>query len=185
MVLAFGIYRGPVYWSVRAGPGPPEETYSLPLQQLARIAKYQSRRLTSQEVRYYTQMFAGMSAQQLGEHYVPVLADPMKLQGRKSWADHSTAEFLTGWAAIAARFPGTAIEATLAGTIGYWIRRPRRTTARTGGPTTTSAESTSTSLLVAPPAAPRPPSWQADWFRPGTTSTAYTTTAIDRSPYSA
>ena len=51
---------------------------------------------------------------------MPWLSDPMKLQAGKAWGDHTTAEFLAGWARIAATYPSAAIGATMANTVGYW-----------------------------------------------------------------
>jgi hypothetical protein len=120
IVVAYGIYVGPVYAMLNVQPGPKEESYSLPLQQLGLIARRHSADLSTADREFFTRTFAGMPPEELATHYVPWLADPMKLQARKAWADHSTTEFLAGWAGIAASYPVTAIGATLANTVGYW-----------------------------------------------------------------
>ncbi|HET9648350.1 MAG TPA: DUF6020 family protein, partial [Microlunatus sp.] len=120
LAVAFGLYVGPVYAALKVRPGPAEETFSVPIQQLGRIAKYHSGQLSAADTDFMRKMFAGMPPHQLGKHYVPGLSDPIKLQARKSWKDHSTAQFLTGWARIATTYPKTAIAATLANTVGYW-----------------------------------------------------------------
>ncbi len=120
LVAAYGVYVGPVYAMLDVQPGPKEESYSVPLQQLGRIAKYRSTSLSAADRKYFTHIFAGMPPEELAKHYVPGLADPMKLQARKAWPEHSTIEFIAGWLRIAAKYPVTAIEATLANTVGYW-----------------------------------------------------------------
>ena len=114
------IYVGPVYGALDVRPGPSEEAYSVPIQQLALISKLHSAALAPSDREFITRTFAGVPPEELGNHYVPWLADPMKLQARKAWADHSTAEFLLGWARLVLKYPVTAIEATLANSAGYW-----------------------------------------------------------------
>jgi hypothetical protein len=120
VMAAYWTYVGPVYAMLNVQPGPQEESYSIPLQQLGRIAKYKSADLSNADREFFTRVFAGTPPEELGKHYVPLLADPMKLSARKTWGDHGTAEFLVGWARIAAKYPLTAIQATLANTVGYW-----------------------------------------------------------------
>ena len=120
LLLAYGVYVGPVYGVLDVQPGPAEESYSVPLQQLGRIAKYRATSLSATDRSYFARIFAGMPPEELAKHYVPGLADPMKLQARKAWSEHSTIEFIGGWLRVAAKYPVTAMEATLANTVGYW-----------------------------------------------------------------
>ncbi|WP_344805031.1 DUF6020 family protein [Microlunatus ginsengisoli] len=120
VLIAFLLYRGPLYSALRVAPGPEDEAFAVPLQQLARIADDDLDSLTEPDKQFLTRIFGGMPPDQLGAHYVPALADPMKLGARKAWFQHSTGELLAGWASLAARFPGTALAATLANTVGYW-----------------------------------------------------------------
>ena len=118
--VAYGIYVGPVYAMLDVQPGPQEESYSVPLQQLGRIVKYHRVDLSTADLEFITRTFAQVPPQVLADGYVPYLADPMKLTARRAWGDHSTTELLAGWARIAVTYPRTAIEATLANTVGYW-----------------------------------------------------------------
>ena len=120
LVVAVVLWFGPLFAVLHIRPGPPEETYSVPLQQLARIAKYHASSLSPADRGFITRTFAGMPPAELGRHYLPALADPMKLRARLAWHTHTTLEFLDGWAKIAGEYPLTAIDATLANTVGYW-----------------------------------------------------------------
>ncbi len=120
VAVSYGLFVGPLYAVLDVHPGPTEELYSVPIQQLARIAKEHAAELTPAERGYLVRMFDGMAPEELARHYVPGLADPMKLQTRPAWPHHGAREFLAGWAGIVARFPGTALAATLANTAGYW-----------------------------------------------------------------
>lgn len=120
LVAGYALYAGPVYWVLNVHPGPAEEAFSIPIQQLARIAKDDGAHLSASDRRVIAEVFDGASPTNLGKHYVPGLADPMKLQARKAWTKHTLSSFLVGWARVAAHHPATAIEATLANTLGYW-----------------------------------------------------------------
>ena len=119
-VVGFGLYVGPVYRALDVRPGPGEEAFSIPVQQLGRIARDDRATLTPAERTFLTQNFGDTTPEELGRHYVPWLADPMKLNARRSWDDHTLSEFLSGWARLVATYPGTAVEATLSNTAGYW-----------------------------------------------------------------
>ncbi len=120
LVAAVALWFGPTFAVLHVRPGPAEETYSVPLQQLGRIAKYHANSLSPGDQRFMTRIFAGMPPAELGRHYVPALADPMKLRARLAWETHTTLDFLRGWARIASQYPLTAIGATMANTVGYW-----------------------------------------------------------------
>jgi hypothetical protein len=120
LVAAYGIYVGPVYAMLNVRPGPQEEAYSVPLQQLGRINKFHGSDLSTADRAFLTSVFFGRPPGVLAKGYVPWLADPMKLSARDTWGDRSTTEFLAGWARVAAKYPVTAIGATLANTVGYW-----------------------------------------------------------------
>ena len=119
VVAAFAVYVGPVYSALNVQPGPKTESYSVPLQQLGAIARFHSDELTAADREFMVRIFR-KPPEELGESYVPWLTDPVKSSARPAWADHSTTEFLAGWARIVGRYPVTAIGATLANTVGYW-----------------------------------------------------------------
>lgn len=118
--VGYGIYVGPVYSALKVQPGPAEEAYSVPLQQLGRIVRDHGGELSARDLAYINKIFAQEPPEKLARGYVPYLADPMKLTARRAWGDHTTGEFLAGWARIAAEYPATAIEATMDNTVGYW-----------------------------------------------------------------
>lgn len=120
VMAAYALYVGPVYTVLDVQPGPKEEAYSVPIQQLGRIAKYESASLDATDRAFMTRVF-GESPEELGTHYVPELTDPMKLKTRDAWdAGLSTTDFVAGWARIVLKNPVTTLEATLANTMGYW-----------------------------------------------------------------
>ena len=120
LVAAYGIYVGPVYSALNVQPGPKTESYSVPLQQLALIARRHGDELSTVDREFMIRIFSGKPLEELAKSYVPWLADPVKSSAKRAWGDHSTTEFLAGWAGIVGKYPKTAIAATLANTVGYW-----------------------------------------------------------------
>jgi hypothetical protein len=120
LAAAYALYVGPLYATLDVKPGPKEESYSVPIQQLGLITKLHWDELSPEDRVFISDVFSGRSPEDLSDGYVPWLTDPMKLSARKAWGNRSTTEFLTGWARIAATYPVTAIGATLANTVGYW-----------------------------------------------------------------
>jgi hypothetical protein len=94
--------------------------YSVPIQQIVRIAREHRTELSRDERREITHIFSGMRPLDLVKHYHPQLSDPMKLQARADWRPDSADRILRLWVRLASRYPGTAAEATLANTVGYW-----------------------------------------------------------------
>lgn len=120
LAAVFALYAGPLFAALAVQPGPKEEAFSVPLQQLGRIARYRAGSLSGPDRAFIIRTFDDRTPKDFAKHYVPGLADPMKLIARRSWADHTTGEFLGGWARVVAHHPLTAVTATLAGTQGYW-----------------------------------------------------------------
>ena len=92
--VAYGLYVGPVFAVLKVQPGPQEESYSVPLQQLGRVVKYHWAALPSADQAFLTRTFAAVPPQVLADGYVPYLADPMKLTARRAWGNYSTTELL-------------------------------------------------------------------------------------------
>ncbi|HET9128370.1 MAG TPA: DUF6020 family protein, partial [Propionibacteriaceae bacterium] len=120
LAAAYALYVGPLYAALHVAPGRDVEMFSIPIQQLARVDKYDAADLSPADRSFLISVFAGAAPEALGGHYVPQLSDPMKLQALKAWNQHTTLQFLTGWLRVVADHPGTAIEATLANTMGAW-----------------------------------------------------------------
>nr|WP_268866050.1 DUF6020 family protein [Microbacterium sp. ZXX196] len=118
--IVWALVVGPFYRAVGMQPGPPTEAYSLPLQQLARIAGEHQGELTPADVAFLDDVFADRGAERIGNAYNPSVSDPVKADARENWDDRSMSEFLVGWWGLVERFPGSAVTATLANTAGWW-----------------------------------------------------------------
>lgn len=119
VVVAYAAYVGPLYRALGVGPGPKPAAYSVPVQQLARIAKVHDGELSDADRKYLLMVFQQPPAV-FSRHYVPELSDPMLLRVRDAWRTHSTMQMLSRWPRLVVEYPGTAAVATLANTVGYW-----------------------------------------------------------------
>jgi hypothetical protein len=105
---------------LKAKPVPAVETWSVPIQQLGRIAKYDAADLSAADRRFVEQVFAPLSLKEIGDRYDPYIADPVKSKAAEFWTNQSSGDFLRGWARVAANHPVSATVATMGGTVGYW-----------------------------------------------------------------
>lgn len=119
-VVAYGLYTGPLSAALGVQPGPKTEAWSVPLQQIARIAHDHHDTMSDEDRAFVDGVFTWWSVDDVGDHYIPGFADPIKLDARAAWEERTTGEFVSGWLRLVAEYPGSAVTATLANTVGYW-----------------------------------------------------------------
>lgn len=119
-VVAYALYAFPLSAALGVQPGPKTEAWSVPLQQIARIADDHHAEMSDEDRAFVDSVFTNWDVDEVGDHYIPGFADPIKLDARTAWEDRTTGEFLAGWARLVATYPGSAVTATLANTVGYW-----------------------------------------------------------------
>lgn len=119
-LVAFRVYVGPLMWAIDARPTRSTETWSVPLQQIARIAKDQGASLATAEIEFIESLFPRWTIAEVGEQYRPGISDPIKDEASRWWSDHPTSDVLSGWVALAVQHPMSAMTATLANTVGFW-----------------------------------------------------------------
>ncbi|WP_261166041.1 DUF6020 family protein [Microbacterium sp. Marseille-Q6965] len=119
-LVAYALYAVPLVRAVGAEPGPPAESWSVPIQQIARIAADHHEELSPEQLAFVDSLFDEYDAATVGEHYEPGISDPVKADANANWGERSTLEFVRGWLDLALAYPVSAVEATLAGTVGYW-----------------------------------------------------------------
>ncbi|MDN3309923.1 DUF6020 family protein [Microbacterium oryzae] len=119
-VVAYALYAFPLSAALGVQPGPKTEAWSVPLQQIARIAHDHHDEMSAEDRAFVDSIFTEWSVDDVGDHYIPGFADPIKLDARTAWESRTTGEFLAGWARLVTTYPGSAVTATLANTVGYW-----------------------------------------------------------------
>ncbi|GGO62878.1 hypothetical protein GCM10010910_14080 [Microbacterium nanhaiense] len=118
--IAIVAYLGPLQTALGVVPGPKTEMWSIPLQQIARIALDHHDEMSDEDREYVDSIFTSWDVDEVGDHYISEFSDPIKLDARDKWDDFTTAEFLSGWARLVGEYPMTAVTATLGNTVGYW-----------------------------------------------------------------
>ncbi|YAL83368.1 DUF6020 family protein [Dermacoccaceae bacterium W4C1] len=119
-VLGHLVWTGPVYSALDVKPGRAVEMYSIPIEQVGRIADEHAAQFTPSQRAWVARNFDGATPQFLAHKYDPGVSDPLKALAQESWDAHGSEEFLSGWSDLVRSYPGTASAATLAGTAGYW-----------------------------------------------------------------
>lgn len=120
IVVAIVAYMGPLATVMNIGPGPKTEMWSIPLQQIARISLDNHDELSDEDRDFVDSIFTSWDVDEVGNHYIPQFADPIKLDARDKWPNTTTGEFLSGWARMVGEYPASAVVATLGNTVGYW-----------------------------------------------------------------
>ncbi|MBO9577376.1 MAG: hypothetical protein J7480_01225 [Microbacteriaceae bacterium] len=115
----YGLYVGPLYAALGVQATGPTEAFSIPIQQLGRIARDAGPSLTDADREFYETIF-GMPVEEVGETYNPRISDPLKTAVNRAWGTRSAGDLFAGWARLALAHPADAVEATLANTYGIW-----------------------------------------------------------------
>jgi hypothetical protein len=119
-LLVFAAWQTLVFPALKVVPGSPAEALSVPLQQLARIARDHQDELTTKERQAISRVFGGQSPEAMAKRYDPRLSNPVKDYFDRQWFSAHRADFLHSWLALVARFPASAGAAFIAGNYGYW-----------------------------------------------------------------
>ena len=99
---------------LNVAPMPETEEYSLPLQQVARIAA--THELTAEEA---AALDGVLELDKVAGEYNGELSDPIKNLWRKDATPEAKAAFFRTWPRLAVKYPGTSLSATFHNTYGY------------------------------------------------------------------
>lgn len=113
----YGVFDKIVLPYFKITPGSIRETLSVPFQQTARLVKYHSDDLTSEEIEVIDKI---LGYDDLAERYNPELSDPVKNEYNKYATNEDLKEYFKVWFSGLIKHPGTYIEATMNNTYGYF-----------------------------------------------------------------
>lgn len=113
----YGVFDKIVLPYFKITPGSIRETLSVPFQQTARLVKYHSDDLTSEEIEVIDKI---LGYDDLAERYNPELSDPVKNEYNKYVTNEDLKEYFKVWFSGLIKHPGTYIEATMNNTYGYF-----------------------------------------------------------------
>ena len=118
IVLAFyGIWKGPVFSILNIEEGSAREALSIPLQQFARISKYESDRLSQEEK---DMIYKYLPVENLGEKYNSHISDTVKDNFDNQAFKEDKIDLVKLYFKLAIKFPRSTIESFLCGSYGYW-----------------------------------------------------------------
>lgn len=119
LIMVFG-YRFILFDVVEVPKSSSGETLSVPLQQIARVAKECPEELNSEEFETFDEMFSDVTV--LGDLYDPVCADPVKAPSIFSSEafQNNKGKFLKSWLRLGLRHPREYLDAFLMQNYGYW-----------------------------------------------------------------
>lgn len=118
VILAFYcIWKGPVFQIFNVKQGSSREALSIPLQQFARITKYYSDSLTTEEKE---EIYKYLPSENLADEYIPTLSDPVKDQFNDEAFKNDKIGFIKLWLELSLKYPRASIEAFLCNNYGYW-----------------------------------------------------------------
>ena len=113
----YGVFDKIVLPYFKITPGSIREALSVPFQQTARLVKYHSDDLTSEEIEVIDKI---LGYDDLAERYNPELSDPVKNEYNKYATNEDLKEYFKVWFSGLIKHPGTYIEATMNNTYGYF-----------------------------------------------------------------
>ena len=113
----YGVFDKIVLPYFKITPGSIRETLSVPFQQTARLVKYHSDDLTSEQIEVIDKI---LGYDDLAERYNPELSDPVKNEYNKYATNEDLKEYFKVWFSGLIKHPGTYIEATMNNTYGYF-----------------------------------------------------------------
>ena len=114
--IAYGIYTGPVYRMLHVTPGGIEEMLSVPLQQLARVYKYDRDSLKEEDLELLCQVVP----EEYLEKYRATVSDFVKKGFQREAFSENRKEFVSLWCRWGVEHPFTYINSFLINTVDFW-----------------------------------------------------------------
>ena len=115
LLASFGSIRL-VRLALNGSPGPKTEMYSVPIQQMGRVAFYQRDLLTDAELDTMEKYIRNSTT---FDSFNISLADGLKYNATSAWLD--TPQMLKDWSYFGRKYPNDYLDASLGLTAGYWF----------------------------------------------------------------
>ena len=117
VLVSYILVKGPIFSILNIEEGGIKESLSVPLQQFARITKYQGDKLTTEEKEA---IYEFLPVEDLANRYNPILSDPVKnVFNAEAW-ENDKINFFKLWGKLCLKYPKDTIEAFLCNSYGYW-----------------------------------------------------------------
>lgn len=118
-IIIFYIIKGPIYKIFNIIPGDAQEALSIPVQQFARIIKYEKDNLSEQE---YNEIhkYLNMTDEEITEKYVPTLSDNIKSNFNEEAFANDKIGLIELYIKLGIKFPGQTLSAFFINSFGYY-----------------------------------------------------------------
>ena len=116
IAILYGLYVGPFYSILNVAPGGVEEMLSVPLQQMARVHKYNYDSLEQQDL----ELLYRVIPEENWTAYRSTVSDFVKAGFDRAAFEESKTDFIKLWAKWGAQHPLTYINSFLVGTVDFW-----------------------------------------------------------------
>lgn len=116
VAIFYGIYTGPFYSLLNVTPGGIEEALSVPLQQMARVHKYDYDSLEQQDL----ELLYEVIPKEDWDSYRSTVSDFVKKGFNKDAFDAHRGDFIKLWAKWGVQHPLTYMNSFLLGTVDFW-----------------------------------------------------------------
>lgn len=116
LIIMYYVIKGPIFALAGISSTRTVESYSIPLQQVARTISLNGK-ISNKEKETLNKLFY---MEQVKENYVPYISDPIKNSvNAKYFANHQS-EFINVWIKLLIKNPQIYIESYMSSTLGYW-----------------------------------------------------------------
>lgn len=116
LVIVYYVIKGPVFSLAGIKSTKTVESYSIPLQQIARTISLDG----NIEENEKTSLEKLLIMDKIKENYVPYISDPIKNSINVEYFTNHQSEFIKTWASLLIKNPQIYIESYLSSTLGYW-----------------------------------------------------------------
>ena len=118
-IIVYFIIQGPIFTICKVVPGEFKEALSIPIQQFARVAKYESDNLNVEE-KEKIERYCDMTIEEIAEQYNPIVSDPIKSNFIEEYALNDKMGIIKLYLHFAVKYPKITLEALLFNTFGYY-----------------------------------------------------------------
>ena len=115
IIVFYGVWKGPIFALFDVTEGSSREALSIPLQQFARMTKYED--LTDDE---RWRIYKYLPVDNLADYYYPKISDQVKNNFDNEAFAEDKVGFIKLWIKLCLKYPRTAIEAFLCNSYGYY-----------------------------------------------------------------
>lgn len=118
-IILYFIIQGPIFNLCKVVPGEFKEALSIPIQQFARVAKYEGNNISAEE-KEQIERYCNMTIEEISEQYNPIVSDPIKSNFIEEYALNDKMGIIKLYLHFTVKYPKITLESLLFNTFGYY-----------------------------------------------------------------